>query len=235
MTTEEKAKAYDEVLERAKEQIKECGDNEGRKRMIRKIFPGLVESEDERIKKSLINELKINASLRYEICRCGWNPDKLVAWLEKQKDTSLETAMKEVTKDKESAVAFLKSAGILDESENLAEPYCTQNSDKCAGCNNVKGCVTCVNGDQWAHIEEQKLYEPHNWPADKDNLTQQKPAEWSKDYREEDLRVRFAFYTYKDEDDALYLSNVFVEEASRNRGLGAKILTAAEKVAPKRY
>lgn len=26
--------------------------------------------------------------------------------------------------------------------------------DKCKGCNNVKGCITCVDGDQWAHYEE---------------------------------------------------------------------------------
>jgi GNAT superfamily N-acetyltransferase len=57
------------------------------------------------------------------------------------------------------------------------------------------------------------------------------PAEWSEDYREEDLRTRFAFYTYKDEEDVLYLSNVFVEETSRNKGFGTKILAAAEKVA----
>ena len=57
--------------------------------------------------------------------------------------------------------------------------------------------------------------------------------EWSEDYREEDLRTRFAFYTYKNEedDDVLYLSNVFVEETSRNKGFGTKILMAAEKVA----
>ena len=65
----------------------------------------------------------------------------------------------------------------------------------------------------------------------KECLAQMKPAEWSKDYREEDLRTRFAFYTYKDEDDVLYLSNVFVEETSRNKGFGTKILAAAEKVA----
>lgn len=28
--------------------------------------------------------------------------------------------------------------------------------DKCAGCNNVKGCITCTDGDQWCHITEQK-------------------------------------------------------------------------------
>ena len=55
--------------------------------------------------------------------------------------------------------------------------------------------------------------------------------EWSEDYCDEDLRTRFAFYTYKDEDNVLYLSNVFVEETSRNKGFGTKILAAAEKVA----
>jgi hypothetical protein len=25
---------------------------------------------------------------------------------------------------------------------------------KCNGCNNVKGCINCTDGDQWTHIEE---------------------------------------------------------------------------------
>ena len=29
--------------------------------------------------------------------------------------------------------------------------------DKCQGCNNVKGCVTCVDGSEWAHIEEPNI------------------------------------------------------------------------------
>jgi len=62
-------------------------------------------------------------------------------------------------------------------------------------------------------------------------LVEQKPAEWSEDYREEDIQTRFAFYTYKDDPSTLYLSNVFVEEASRNHGFGTRILRAAEKVA----
>ena len=60
---------------------------------------------------------------------------------------------------------------------------------------------------------------------------EQKPAEWSEDYREEDIQTRFAFYTYKDDPSVLYLSNVFVEETSRNHGFGTRILKAAEKVA----
>ena len=40
-------KEYNEALERAMTQIKECGDNEGRKRMIYSIFPQLCECEEE--------------------------------------------------------------------------------------------------------------------------------------------------------------------------------------------
>ena len=64
-----------------------------------------------------------------------------------------------------------------------------------------------------------------------DTMKEQKPAEWSEDWREEDIQTRFAFYTYKDDSSELYLSNVFVEEASRNHGFGTRILKAAEKVA----
>lgn len=62
-------------------------------------------------------------------------------------------------------------------------------------------------------------------------LEKQKPAEWSEDYREEDIQTRFAFYTYKDDPSVLYLSNVFVEETSRNHGFGTRILKATEKAA----
>ncbi len=63
------------------------------------------------------------------------------------------------------------------------------------------------------------------------HLQQEQPGNWDEQYREDDLRTRFAFYAYKDEDSVLYLSNVFVEEASRRKGLGTKILQAAENVA----
>lgn len=65
----------------------------------------------------------------------------------------------------------------------------------------------------------------------KECIAQMKPAEWSEDWREEDIQTRFAFYTYKDDSSVLYLSNVFVEETSRNHGFGTRILKAAEKVA----
>lgn len=143
-----------------------------------------AESEDERIRKEIIAFLIEHDENGYVLHS---DRERWVAWLEKQKEQkTIEDVVKEVTKDKESATEFLKSAGIMDENGNLAEQY---RSDR------------------------------------------QKPAEWSEEYSEEDLRTRFAFYTYKDEDDVLYLSNVFVEETSRNKGFGTKILQAAEKVA----
>lgn len=48
----------------------------------------------------------------------------------------------------------------FDESANLYSLLSflstLEESKKCDGCNNVKGCVTCVNGDQWAHYEESE-------------------------------------------------------------------------------
>ena len=43
--------------------------------------------------------------------------------LQEQSDIDLVTAVRNVTKDKESAIKFLKSAGIMDENGELAEMY----------------------------------------------------------------------------------------------------------------
>ena len=64
-----------------------------------------------------------------------------------------------------------------------------------------------------------------------DSLQQEQQDNWNDEYQEDELLTRFAFYTYKDEESVLYLSNVFVEETSRDKGFGTKILQAAEKVA----
>ena len=93
MTQEEKARAYDEALERAKEQIEECGDNEGRKKMIRNIFPELHESEDEKTRKALIQFLNDIKSIS-ESSRTSWAIRKedaemcngFITYLEKRKE-----------------------------------------------------------------------------------------------------------------------------------------------------
>ena len=42
----------------------------------------------------------------------------------------------------------------LEEKIALYEKYHSASKDKCNGCNNTKGCITCVDGSEWAHIEE---------------------------------------------------------------------------------
>lgn len=73
-------KKYNESLERAKKVIKECGDNHGRIKMIEQIFPELKDSEDERIRKELIQYLKDYPHLpNGKYCR-----NDFFSWLEKQ-------------------------------------------------------------------------------------------------------------------------------------------------------
>ena len=91
-----------------------------------KVIIEKKESEDERIRKEIIDFLidgiwdetainKVKQTQRYA---------KWVEYLNKKKEQKpLEEIAKEVTKDKESAIKFLKSAGIMDENGELAEIY----------------------------------------------------------------------------------------------------------------
>lgn len=88
MTTEEKARAYDEALERARRI--ENGEGDWRYSdlieitpALTEIFPQLRESEDERIRKWLIDDIKRRS--------IGWTHseftgEQILAWLEKLKE-----------------------------------------------------------------------------------------------------------------------------------------------------
>ena len=83
MTTEEKAKAYDKAIERAKkwynapnvDKIPTFGN-----RVIEEIFPELVESEDERIRKYLISFVELNSGFNLS----PEDAEQMLVWLEKQ-------------------------------------------------------------------------------------------------------------------------------------------------------
>lgn len=83
LSTEQKAKAYDEALERARGLYEFYKDGKTRGQQFIDIFPELAESEDERIRKELI------FYFQEEIPQCSIqeHADKMkefIAWLEKQ-------------------------------------------------------------------------------------------------------------------------------------------------------
>ena len=70
----------EQYLERAKKEIKECGDNQGRINMIKRIFPELKESEDEKIRKVQLNYWRSVGGKEWY----GVPVQETIAWLEKQ-------------------------------------------------------------------------------------------------------------------------------------------------------
>lgn len=90
MTTEEKARAYDEALTTAKRIISEnCSEVE--KLCLKCVFPELRESEDERIRKALVEYFAPPVS--FTTVR-GIPVQKVRDWLEKQKDLTTENIYK---------------------------------------------------------------------------------------------------------------------------------------------
>jgi ribosomal protein S18 acetylase RimI-like enzyme len=72
----------------------------------------------------------------------------------------------------------------------------------------------------------QKMKEAgYEWDAEKKELKKIEEKPEIKD----DVLSRFAFYQY--DDDAIYLSSLFVRESDRGHGYGSKVLKAAEEVA----
>lgn len=81
MTQEEKAKAYDEAIERAREKSNdEHITSPFLKSLLEDIFPELKESKDEKIKKTLINLVKRNGAAYFNQIHI----DDIFAWLENQ-------------------------------------------------------------------------------------------------------------------------------------------------------
>lgn len=93
MTTEEKSKAYDEALERAKEMMNNDCSSETTKAVCQEIFPSLVDSENERIRKEILDFIQLclsrtdfgsrSIALRKEDAEMF---EKWIAYLEKQKE-----------------------------------------------------------------------------------------------------------------------------------------------------
>ena len=82
MTDKEKAKAYDEALERARKALSEISpENYSARKIIEDAFPELKENEDERIRKAIIKSIEEDSSV-YEQ---DVSKEQMLAYLEKQK------------------------------------------------------------------------------------------------------------------------------------------------------
>ncbi len=104
LTIEEKAKAYDEALERAKESLKDGGISQNSIDYIQSIFPELKESEDEKIREYLVRYMD-NTMKSSEL------KSKLLAWLEKQ----------DIFSKKDVDDAYLK--GVTDTKNEIEKQY----------------------------------------------------------------------------------------------------------------
>lgn len=74
-------KAYTNAVARAKQAIKDCGHNEGRKRMIEDIFPELADTD--RIRKELLEHC-INRRDGKQVCVDASDYRRWADWLQKQ-------------------------------------------------------------------------------------------------------------------------------------------------------
>ncbi len=86
LTIEEKAKAYDEALSRAESLYDNESSSADTLIACEAIFPELQESNDEKIRKALINIFSTHKD--YEIF-FGISVENIVTWLEKQKNTDV--------------------------------------------------------------------------------------------------------------------------------------------------
>lgn len=90
ITIEEKAKAYDEAIDVAKNRLKDCHGDCFLRKEIEKIFPVLAETEDERIRKALIDFFEKKVEKGFEWVEYGIPNNAVLAWLKKQKEPDFE-------------------------------------------------------------------------------------------------------------------------------------------------
>lgn len=156
---------YEEALERAKEWEREHPNGYVIRDMMEHIFPGYNESEDERTRKELIHFILYKAGQLLD----EETEHKFIVYLEKQKEQKPVAREKDFVSKPKNSVEILKHYLTWATSEEENCPY------------SWKELADAIR-DGIKALEEQKPYEPKNWPIDKDNLTQkQQPAEWSEE------------------------------------------------------
>ncbi|MBR1387968.1 MAG: hypothetical protein IJ553_06165 [Alloprevotella sp.] len=182
-TTEEKAKAYDEAIERAKESYKVCGHDFDAE--LEYIFPELCESEDEGIRKAVKNALILKTSCN-SLTHDGVMLGDAIAWLEKQKDRPTEMKSAE------------ESLGISSEDYNKIVDRCIYGVQKLAESEDERIRNTLIK-----HFKERDSYRDEDetftgipfidviaW------LEKQKPAKWNEEDEEMFRRCLSAMFDH---------------------------------------
>ena len=114
MTIEEKAKAYDEALERAKSQIAAGLVNQD---VCEYILPGLAETEDKNIDEALIKTLKDKISLG--VVSNGYSREDYIEWLEKYLETNSEKPKEWLKEDYDYYDTIVRMLEVIGEDSGL--------------------------------------------------------------------------------------------------------------------
>lgn len=190
MNTEQKAKAYDEALKQVKKELAACGSmNCDAARLIFRLFPQLRESEDERIRKALIQEFKEKVQKSFE-WKDGIPNNAVLAWLEKQKEqkpVEKKIALNGFEKALDSFLFDFAHSSITD-----CEPkeYIKNHSTYL-----IKAAYKELNAQLKQDLfEAQQEGRREGYEAAKNEL---KPTEWS----EEDEKLFWGFTAYIPEEE----------------------------------
>ena len=154
LSIEEKARRYDEAMERAKNYYSTT-DSSSDIKLIGLMFPELIESEDERIRKALIRFHKSTIDVD------GIKGEDIIAWLEKQGEhakfrESIQIG-DEVTRNKDGMLVNLSQL------KRVAKPNESKQGEQKAMYHDI--CDKCVRqptcqSDRFLQQEEQK---PAEW------------------------------------------------------------------------
>ena len=148
MTQEEKAKRYDEAIERAsKLRVQNPFDTVSQ--MMEHVFPELAESEDERIRKALIEYFTTSDNNSYYAV-CGVATKKILAWLEKQGEKPQDKTSIEIWKGMRLEVYAQVSGNI--------RPNVSDDNTKMFSLNDIDEIIEKISEQKPTERVEPKFY-----------------------------------------------------------------------------
>ena len=185
MTNEEKARAYDDALEQAKKELNTCGSIDcDAARQIFRFFPQLGKSNDERIRKGLIEALKASKTVgELKFTLPEPTTEECIAYLEKQK----YNRMQPVYDNQESFESALDKAWkSYNESGARTVDSCEDDYTECAHAKGFReGYLFGLEKQKENKFIPRVLPCSAAWFEDCDeNQREQKPGEWNEEDEE---------------------------------------------------